>query len=91
MAQVDGDAVQLDGVQVVADAVAGLEDHALDAGVGERVGDRQPGDTGADHHDSVHRPGNSAGDGARAVVELTRRHRTPPPGRKSHILPSVGT
>jgi hypothetical protein len=54
-AQVDWRPAEIDGVQSSADPGTGLEDHALDAAVHQRVRDRQSGDAGADHDDAFDR------------------------------------
>ena len=76
--QVDRRTSQVNRVQPAADAVAGLQDHALDAGMAKGVGDGQPGDPRSHHHDAVDRPRHSARDiGSPVVVTLGAQPGTP--------------
>jgi hypothetical protein len=43
--------------------------------VTERVGDREPGDAGANHHHAPYRPRGSTGDLTGAVIEASYRQR----------------
>jgi hypothetical protein len=60
-AHVDRRAAKINGVQPAADPSASLDDYALDPAQCQCVGNGQSGNSCADHHDSLDRSGNPAG------------------------------
>ena len=74
-AEVDRHAADVHRVRAAADAAAALEDDVLDAGVPERVGEREAGPAGADDDHPV----RVAGRAGRDLRRCRRRTRRSPP------------
>lgn len=87
-AQVNRPAIKVNGVEPPADSVSCLQDDTIDFRLTQGVGNRQPGNPRAYHHDPLYRPDDPAGDIVAPAVEQPFSHAHPRLPRDAEHLQS---